>query len=262
MRLLVLGAGGRVGRFLRVCWPEASPVTPLWHGTDALRFDILEGSSALLSAVAKADGVLLLAGVTHDRQDRPLSDNSALARAVLLAAQGKPVWLCSTAAVYGNQPGPLREDTELAPISPYGCAKIAMEDLAADAPNATILRIGNIAGADSLLGTDDRDIVLDQFPDGTYPMRSYIGPHDLAKAICRLTSDAGLNHRVVNVSLPKPVSMAALLQEAGMAWQSRPAPPGAIKMVNLDTKLLWGDDRPSSSAAAIVADWRKARALL
>ena len=260
MSLLILGGGGRLGRLLRSVWPDRSAT--IWHGgTDAdLQFDILADPDALSDAISQASSILLLAGVTQDRQDRPFSTNTALAQAVLDAADGKPVLLASSASIYGRARGVLTEDMPPMPESDYGKSKHAMEQLAGKYPNTTCLRIGNVAGADALLGTARETYMLDQFSDGTYPMRSYIGPGLLAQVISglnsKVTQGTSLPH-ILNIACPDPISMANLLDAAAKNWRATPAPNTAIKTVHMDTTRLWDLlPKPNSSAADIVTDWR------
>jgi nucleoside-diphosphate-sugar epimerase len=261
MRLLILGSGGKLGSVLRRCWPGCAGIEPVWHARNKgdLAFDILQDSAALTQAVAQSDAVFVLAGVTLQTTQKPLSLNVDLARAVLEAAQGKPVLLTSSAAVYGTQTGPLAEGISPKPVSAYGIAKTQMETLAVHHPNACCLRIGNVAGADALLGQKRDAFILDQFPDGTVPRRSYIGPHALASVICELVklSRQGPLPKILNIACPTPVALNDLLRHAGLSWTTTPAPQTAIPSVHLDTARLQGLMQVADGAAAIVADWNR-----
>jgi len=261
MRLLILGSGGKLGTMLRRAWPDHAGIEPVWHSRDNsdLSFDILEDRAALTDAVARCDAVFVLAGVTKETTSIPLSINVDLARAVLEAAQSKPVLLASSAAVYGAQSGPLTEGSFPKPVSAYGISKAQMETLAAHHPNACCLRIGNVAGADALLGQKRDAFILDQLPDGTYPKRSYIGPHALAVVIYELAklSKQSRLPKVLNVACPSPVALNDLLRHAELSWTTTPAPPTAIPSVHLDTARLQGLVQVADGAAAIVADWNR-----
>lgn len=261
MSLLILGSGGRLGSLLRRAWPESNDIDTLWHGgpEGEMQFDISAEAGALSAAIGRSSCILLLAGVTQSRKDRPFSANVTLAKTVLDAAAGKPVMLASSAAIYGRAGAVLREDTVPNPVSDYGKSKLAMEQLAALYPNTTSLRIGNVLGADALLGLAKDNYRLDQFPDGTYPMRSYIGPRILAQVICALNVKLAQGQtlpQTLNIACPNAVSMAALLDAAGRDWQPSPAPGTAIQSVHLDTTQLWTLlPEPNSAATDIVADW-------
>ncbi|WP_299281668.1 NAD(P)-dependent oxidoreductase [uncultured Tateyamaria sp.] len=255
MRIVILGADSKVGRFLRPRWTGSA----MW----ATRHDVdITDTPTLCATLHGADAVLNLAGVTH-RSDVPQTLNADLAHRVLDAAQtagAGRVFLMSTAAVYGDQTGPLTEDRQPAPLTPYGHGKHAMEQVAvAHTHPCTIMRVGNLAGADAILGGWRPGFTLDTFADGSTPRRSYIGPTALARSLGALVHlrDAP---RVVNVAAPGAVLMGALLDAAGLEWVARPAPSTAIADVTLDTTLLCTltsfavSDR---TAQGIVADWRE-----
>ena len=259
MALLVLGSGGRLGKLLRAAWPGDPAVPTLWHGGEGseFQFNILSDPSALAAAIAQSNTILLLAGVTQEREDWPFSTNVELARTVLEAAGARPVLLASSAAVYGRAGGVLHENILSNPASNYGKSKRDMEHLAGAFPRTTCLRIGNVAGADALLGTARDHYNLDRFSDGTYPMRSYIGPRMLAQVICDLALKADDLPPTLNIACPDLISMADLLDAAAKSWQATIAPDTAIKTVHLDTTRLWAIlPKRSGTAAQIVADWQ------
>lgn len=282
-RILVLGAGGRIGAMLRRGWPkgqglwQARPGAPPESGSerggsDWLRFDPLGDPAALAAAARRADAILCLAGVTPAAAARgaEMGDNIALGLAAVEAAaraEGVPVLLASSAAVYGAQGGLLSEDVPPAPVSAYGRAKAEMEaraaDLAAELGVAvTSLRIGNVAGADVLLGGWRAGFTLDRFADGRTPRRSYIGPVTLARVLGDLALRAVRRRDLpgcLNVAAPGAVEMGALLDAAGLAWAPRPAPAGAIPEVTLDVTALAGLVTlapEAGTAQMLVAEWR------
>lgn len=128
----------------------------------------------------------------------------------------------------------------------------------------TILRIGNVAGADALLGQPtDAVITLDRFPDGQGPRRSYIGPGDLAAVMGALLS-AGAEGRdlpeILNLALPGAVAMEDLLHDAGRNFAWKQAPEGALPDVTLDvSRLAQHVPLPQASAGRIMADWQAYR---
>lgn len=285
-RLLVLGGSGRLGGLLRRVWSLPGSAAPqlVWQarrpgdfaafGGPSVVFDPLAEPGALARAVAAAEAVLLLAGPTRGTAEA-LSAHAALAGAVLDCAGGRPVLLASSAAVYGRPAGRLcHEEDAPAPISDYGRAKAAMEAVAAGRPGAVVLRIGNVAGADALLGqpAPPGGRRLQVFADGRAPRRSYIGPQALARALARLVrlavggttaggaaSGGAALPGVINLALPGAVGMEALLRAAGEGWQADPAPPEAIAAVELavDRALALGlvPDLPVT-AAGLIADLR------
>ncbi|TQD35755.1 NAD-dependent epimerase/dehydratase family protein [Rhodobacter capsulatus] len=275
-RLLVLGGSGRLGGLLRRVWSLPGTAAPplVWQarrpgdfvafGGPTVVFDPLAEPEALARAVRAAEAVLLLAGPTRGTAAE-MAAHRDLAAAVLDCAGGRPVLLASSAAVYGRPAGPLcAEEDAPAPISDYGRAKVAMEAVAAGRPGAVVLRIGNVAGADALLGqpAPPGGRRLHVFPDGLAPRRSYIGPQALARGLARLVrlaaSGAALPG-VINLALPGVVGMEALLRAAGESWQADPAPPGAIASVELAVaRALALDLVPDLpvTAAGLIADLR------
>ena len=277
MRVLVLGATGRLGAMLRWAWEsDETGFQTLWQGRiDAagagwVRCDILGDPAGLAALCARADVIVTLAGVTP-ASGADMGLNTDLALAAQRAADGRPHLVASSAAVYGRATGLCRERDAVVPAAPYGVAKRAMERavLAKGGP-VTCLRIGNVAGADAILGQAGRGpsgspaaaMVLDQFPDGRTPRRSYIGPATLARVLADLCRAAGAGRAVpeiLNVAAPGTVEMGALLAAAGHPWTPRAAPATAIAEVALDISALSRFTRPdpaSSTAAALVAEWR------
>ena len=270
MRVLVLGATGQIGRMLQWAWAYAGGIFPLWQTrgnpstADWVRCDILGDPVGLKAACTRADVILTLAGITP-APGRDLTLNSDLALAVQRAAGGRPHLLASSAAVYGRADGLCRESDAVQPAAPYGGAKRAMEQtMLSEGGPVTCLRIGNVAGADQILGKAGKGATrkLDCFPDGRTPRRSYIGPATLAQVLADLAIAAGQCRSlpdILNVASPGTVEMGALLDAAGSPWTPRTAPPDAIAEVALDTTTLnrfSGQDPATGTAAAFVAEWR------
>jgi nucleoside-diphosphate-sugar epimerase len=185
----------------------------------------------------------------------------AVARRLAAARPGARVLLCSSAAVYGHGDGTWRETAAPDPVSPYGKAKLAMEQLATGLRpdiRLTILRIGNVAGADAILGGWRPGFTLDVLPDGRTPRRSYVGPGAFAAILDQLVACWDLPD-LINFALPADVEMGDLLDHAGMDWTARAAAPDSIARVCLDVTRLQdvlGGRLAPATAAAIVADFR------
>ncbi len=250
--LVVTGATGRIGRLLARVWAGADVV---WHGRD---------DGPLGAALAGRRVLLCLAGVTSGHA-RVLAGNTDAALEALAAARAAGVGrvlLMSSSAVYGRAPGPLTESTPAAPASAYGTAKLAMEAAVGDASDAVILRLGNVAGADALLGRLGAGAPkLDIFADGRGPRRNYLGPATLADLLAGLAAHSGPLPRVLNLGAPGLVDMAELLRAARRGWVPRPAPPEALAEVALDTGLLQTLLPVPPDAAdpvRIVAEWHEA----
>ncbi len=278
--VLVLGGSGRIGRLLARAWQGAAGYPDLlvrWQSRQSTdragwaQFDPLDDPEALMQAAGGCSAILVLAGVTPapGRVAESFRANIDLALAAVAAADrvGVPrVLLCSSAAVYGvaaTQEGALREDGPTAPTSDYGRAKLDMERQARRAARVaavTSLRIGNVAGADQLLGPGRRDVMLDVFKDGQGPRRSYIGPGALARVLAQLLTHPGPLPGCLNLAAPGAVDMADLLRSAQIPFTSRPAPEALPARVELDVSRLAtlvplsGKD---GTAVEIVRDWHE-----
>lgn len=213
-----------------------------------LAFDVLQEPPAALSALAGKRAAICLSGVTPayaaaHGTDMAVNVDAALA-AIRLAARAKlpRLFLASSAAVYGPGGGPFPETAPLAPVNDYGHAKARMERegtaLAARLGlPLCILRIGNVAGADAILGNWRAGMILDQLPDGSTPRRSYIGPRSLAHVLHALTCAPDLP-AVLNIAAPGTVAMGDLLDAASLPWAPRPASENTIAAVRFDTSAL------------------------
>lgn len=268
---LILGATGRIGQVLQNRWlADGLGDRLLWQGRRAAGLvaapqvivDSLADPLALAQAAAGRQ-ILCLAGGIPGRGD--LADNWHLAAAALQAASpGQRVILCSSAAVYGNQPDLLDETAPLCPAQPYGRAKVEMEQramvLAAQRGlDLCILRIGNIAGLDAILGGWRPGFQLDQFGDGHTPARSYIGMITLARGLAALLA-LPLLPGVLNLAQPGPVRMGDLLDAAGLAWHPRKAVENSIAQVTLSTTSLEGLIRiPQADTGQLVREWHYLR---
>lgn len=292
-RILVLGGTGRLGTLLRRAWSasagsgrglqppdDRAPPSLIWQcrrlaagRTGDPLFDPLADRDAFRDAARGMDAILTLAGVVAG-DGAALAANAALALASLEAARAAgvgQVFAISSAAVYGRVAGAAHETSVPRPLSDYGRAKLAMETAAADwvartgagAPSVTCLRIGNVAGADQLLGAtrDAGSRPLDLLADGRGPARSYIGPQALAAQIAALAARAKAGMvlpGIINLALEGTVRMDDLLAADGRGWLPRAAPAGLIGEVRLDVTRLAGliGAPARAEAAAIVADLR------
>ncbi|WP_299047634.1 NAD(P)-dependent oxidoreductase [uncultured Tateyamaria sp.] len=254
MRIVVLGAGGKLGRLLRPRWPTDA----VWTTRDDVD---INDTKRLTRVLTQADAVFCLAGATHGAAV-PMAHNIDVAQRTLDAAQGAHVFLFSSAAVYGALSSPRPEAGPTSPQSAYATAKLKMEEMAATHPNpCTCLRLGNVAGADAILGGWAPGFQLDQYPDGNTPARSYIGPGTLAHVLVQLTTSTD-PPAVLNIAAPGTVAMGDLLDAAGLRWTAKPATDRTIGKVQLDTTQLERMIRfepKDSTAAGIVADWRRGR---
>jgi nucleoside-diphosphate-sugar epimerase len=276
---LLVGASGRFGRLVRAAWRLARPpadVLPQFRRQTegGLAWSPLDGPGPVLERCGEGrriDAMIVLAGIVPGRPGADFADDARIADACLAAAYAASIRRClvaSSSAIYGPGEGePLREDDATRPAIPYGRAKLATEEVCLRWPDrglaVTALRIGNVAGADALLGQaavgEGSEVVLDRFPGGGGPVRSYVDPVTLADIVATLALAEDLPP-VLNVAVPGDVAMAGLLDAAGLAWRWQPAPDTAVERLVLDCSRLASIHAFPPDAATperIVAGWQE-----
>ncbi|MEB8388266.1 NAD-dependent epimerase/dehydratase family protein [Rhodobacteraceae bacterium KMM 6894] len=267
LRVLVIGATGRVGQMVRRAWQAAPPdgLVLQYQARDATRAqagDLIWDPLAKNAPTGRFDRILSLAGVVP-APGADLSMNIALGLACTRAARAlgaTRVLLASSQAVYGTALArAYREDDIPAPETPYGIAKLEMERTCA-ADGVSALRIGNVAGADALLLNVARGqtMRLHRFADGGGPVRSYIGPVDLARVLADLLRAEDLP-ATLNIAAPAPVTMQALLDAGSTPFDWVAAPAEAVQSITLDCGALTAlhpFDKDASSPRAMLAQWQ------
>ncbi|SEM47528.1 Nucleoside-diphosphate-sugar epimerase [Gemmobacter aquatilis] len=276
---LVCGATGRIGRILQMAWAQRQGV--LWQARGEmtgpwLQWDILSAPWPGL----RLPGVVIfgLAGVVRGDEEA-LAQNTTLALAMCEAALrcgAAHVFLASSVAVYGSGQGeavPVDEDAPPAPMGAYGHAKAMMETAVLDwqarqgagVPGLTVLRIGNVLGADALFGAaaSGRAVTLDPVHGSDAgPQRAYIGPGRLAAVLAGLADLARAGQplpKLLNISAPGQVRMGDLLDAAGFCWQFGPDNPQVLAGLPINTQRLEAllpGVAGRGEAADLVADWR------
>ena len=268
MTVVVTGSAGRIGSLLRLAWPPVVGSAPvLWTARQpALGLTGWDIGRDLPPPMPRGAILLHLAGVVGGDGTR-LPLNAVLTCEVCRAAVqagARHVFVASTVAVYRPGPSDLAETDAPDPANPYGAAKwqgelAAREVLSApNAPGLTVLRIGNVAGADALLGRTG-PMVLDPVEGQSGgPLRSYIGPGRLASVLAGLI-DLAVRGRslpaTLNLAEPGVMAMADLLTAAGRDWRFGPPNPQVVPRVGVDTgALLHLVPIPAATPAGIVAD--------
>ena len=246
---LILGGTGLVGRSLARVWPSDAPPALWQHRPGAapvgpgetLCWDILGGAAPPLPR--PVSGLIVLAGVMGTEPER-LRRNTDLALAGLALARREGisrVLVASSQAVYGRPGAPVAETDPAVPTTPYGAAKRDMEQALAGAPGVTCLRLGNVAGTDSLFkaAAGGGALTLDRIAaTGAGPRRSYIGPVTLACVLRGLLAHPGPLPPLLNLAAPGTVTMDAILDAAGVPFETRPAPETALAEMELDVSRL------------------------
>jgi nucleoside-diphosphate-sugar epimerase len=243
MRILILGAQGKLGRMLSQIWADHDQITCICASSRPAPGMVLWKPGQIWPGPRDYDAIVALWGVTSGAD---LEENSDLAIAALELARDLEVPCvvhCSSIAVYG--PGrDIGEERIPHPVNPYGRAKLRMEQVIArwhqNHPEITsvIARIGNVIGADSLAAQIATGglVQLDQFPDGLGPQRSYITAKDLAGCFHALLQNRATG--IWNIAAPGALHMAELLDHAGTCWSWQPAPERAVQHVTMNTSRI------------------------
>ncbi len=162
MHVLITGVAGFVGtRLSRHLRDHGHRVTgtfigeePGLGGMDLIQVDLLDSQElGKVVAAVDPDSIVHLAGLSHvgeswQQPELYFRVNVLGSENLLRAAKGARVIVASSAEVYGAVPEdeqPLAEDRDVAPMSPYGLSKAAMERIAL-LYDATIVRAFNIVG--------------------------------------------------------------------------------------------------------------------
>ncbi len=265
--LIITGSTGKLGRLLRAAWADAAPTSlrPVWTGRGAGVDVVWDLQSGSVPSLPRDAVVLHLAGVTRGPQAQ-LDRNPAMVPGLLRGCRqsmARRILFVSTAAVYAPGDRPARESDVPAPANAYGASKLAAERVACDQTDVPlrILRLGNVPGADGLLGPrpNETPIRLDPVPgrDGG-PLRSWIGARQLAAVLaqlCRIDLPP-----VLNLAADPPLDMASLLQASGRAWAYGPPNPAVVPSAVLDTGLLRGllpIDHADPARLAAEAAWAR-----
>ncbi len=258
-RLLLIGSSGRVGGLLLKQWrrdpPEGFEVIAQRRSQDGavdrntVIWDLTGSPPAILCNSQVETTVVALAGTTP-ASEAPLERNSEIALSCIRAARmigAVRILFSSSSAVYGPGSGePMSEGHIPDQQNAYGNAKLAMEAAIRGAVgdiDYSILRIGNVLGADALSTAARKlalgeDLYIDQFESGGGPVRSYIDPGVFASVLVSLATYSGRLPKVLNVACPVPTSMQALAEALGLPWRWRPAPASAHENIVLNCSLL------------------------
>lgn len=276
-RVLILGASGKVGRMLTGFWAQSPPkdwvVFPQVRNAPKnpeIRWSLGDEPSLLKPAKA----VIALWGASPG-SGHSFDENERLGLAALEIAcdiGADRVFLASSAAVYGGaEISDMTEHAEnLQPSGEYGQSKLAMENAAAlwaarhqDGPAVCCLRISNVVGGDSLFASlaGGASVVLDQFPSGGGPRRSYVTPSDLARTLDTLINVPIQDiPRTLNIAGARPVLMEDMAKAAGVGVTWRSAPDTALECVAMGTSRLAslvGTLEESADAVQAIAAWKK-----
>lgn len=231
LRVLVTGASGQLGSYVRECLNECADIDPVYlSGPNSGGPDLAYADSIRrVIAEVRPDAIVHLAGLVggaceEDPERTRLVNVDAVGTLAMAAATAGTTQFvfASTAAVYGDQlADPVAEDGPTAGRSAYAASKLTAEgllrDLALSGLHRTVLRIFNVYGdgfrgslVTRLLGsTDEQPVILNGLD--TF-VRDYVLAIDVASAI-----EASLRFRqpedftVYNIGSGEPVSNRELV---------------------------------------------------
>ncbi len=244
-RLLITGAASFTARHLLDALTgrdlEAWGTDLAAQGPAGLRYASLDlaapGAVRALLDQVRPERVLHLAGVSSQDVDRCWAVNLDATRHLLeaCAAQPRPpaVVVVSSAAVYGltrAEESPVREDTPLRPVTPYGASKAAAEHAALSMHRrgllpVTVARPFNLVGPGLRAGFAPSDFMAQARAlragegDGAIhvgalePRRDFVDVRDAVRAYLELLEREDLRGRVFNVASGRPVAVRALLEQ-------------------------------------------------
>lgn len=260
--VLVLGGNGRLGRILHMRWANRPDV--FWQARGPVA-GIRWAPGVPWPGPARVHAIVALWGVVPGCGDPAANVPLACAAMALGAALGaERVLHCSSAAVYAPAPLP-RNETQTDPRSAYGKAKLAMEQAIAawqtanpHGPAACVLRIGNVAGADSAFAAIRHrgPVRVDRFAGGHGPRRSYLDHATLARVIDALLTCPNMAlPGVVNVANDGVIDMADLVRAAGrqLVWTPAKTPQAGTVLLDL-TRLRQLVDPGPTDPATLLAD--------
>jgi UDP-glucose 4-epimerase len=281
IRVLLVGASGKLGKLVVHFWNDFSPLVTLVeqhrrrHPGNFVKWSPLDGHLQLSKFVDKFgnfDAMVILAGATPN-SDNEYSLNKDIIVSCLSAAnrlQIKKILVASSSAVYGSYKStPFTETSKCIPENPYGISKLEMErecDIwRSKGLEICCLRIGNVVGADALSSnilssTMENVLYLDVFPTGGGAIRSYIGPRTMASVIHSLCLYSGRLPETLNIASPAPVSMIDIAAASGKPWKSRHVCHGTNRSITLDCSALskvYCFDGRDSDPNTMVAQWKE-----
>ena len=184
--------------------------------------DILE---SILSAQEKKKQfavINLIGRVTNDVESlREIENITGTIYSILEEKKITKLLHISSSAVYGGilGTGAVKEGVSLIASNHYGQSKINQENFLRSLPIkevATIVRIGNVLGGDSLTRQinlkEPQEIMLDYYQNGRSAMRSYIDPVNLSKILLNLVKLESLGLEIFNCAASKPFYMEDVLK--------------------------------------------------
>lgn len=242
MKLLVTGCTGFIGLHLtRMLLAEGHEVVGLVRDPAKLpadvasRIETLRGDLGLFRqkdlVLPRVDVVVHLAAVIAAKDEAEYVAVNFQAVEDLLAALRRQTWsprrfvFASSLAAAGpnRKEGRHSEDDDTAPIDPYGIAKRDAEQLMRAQPfPTTSFRPPVVLGAGDPASLTLYKMARSGFaflPAGAAQRLSFVGVHDLCRAILAIVNDSSENHRVYSTTSETEITNRELLQSIARAMK-------------------------------------------
>lgn len=271
MKLLVTGCTGFIGLHLtRMLLAEGHEVVGLVRDPAKLpadlasRIETLRGDLGLFRqkdlVLPRVDVVVHLAAVIAAKDEAEYAAVNFQAVEDLLAALRRQAWsprrfvFASSLAAAGpnRKEGRHSEDDDTAPIDPYGIAKRDAEQLMRAQPfPTTSFRPPVVLGAGdpaSLTLYKMARSGLAFLPAGAAQRLSFVGVHDLCRAIVAIVSDSSDKHRIYYTTSETEITNRELLQSIARAMK----PNSTLRIVPVPHALLRAAMHVSSAAAKLL----------
>ncbi len=266
--VLITGATGRVGSLLRKAWSISPPSAfrPIWSARNATdRSDWVSwdmGGDILPQLDPPPRAILHLARCAGTDPDGGQDIHMARQALRLARLHAVPLLIASSVAVYGSSAGIVSEQAPLRPLTRNGKTKLQLELSLSSADRVGFLRLGNVVGADALIGTRREGLVLDRAQGSDRgPMRSWIGPQSLAAVLGDLLALAVSGSpfpRQLNIAQEPALAMADLADADGRHWRfsGQMAEVGSVRVDCRLLQAILGKAVAPAEAAALVGEWR------
>lgn len=241
-RAVILGGAGFIGRWLARSLSESgaqvvvidlqkpAEKTAEWVNADARDLEavgkVIRSGDCVVHLFHSSIPEESLADPDAEREQNVVP-YASLVEALADAGAGMVVYSSTGGQIYGEAAElPIREDSPLEPVSPYGRAKLEMENITREITSNRglphlIVRIGNPYGPFQEL-TNRHGVIPALFRatasgepfiayGGGVTVRDYVFVEDAARAVAALV-EAGVENRTVNVGTGAGVSLADLIR--------------------------------------------------